>query len=521
MIAEDIRKMIEDAGVKHRVFDIEHPDDLAHGDYSSNVALVAKVDPKEIVEKLNKVKPPEIAKIEAVNGFINFYLSDKFFVESVKRVDEKFGANEHFKGGKVMVEYTDPNVMKPFHAGHLMSNVIGESISRLIEFSGAEVKRANYFSDIGLGIAKAVWGKRSKPELPWGQAYAYGVAEFDKDQDVEDETKKINVQLYDRSNQELNKIYDEGRKWSLINFDLMYKRLGSKFDYFFPESEMATAGREIVLEFLKRGVFKESEGAVIFEGEKHGLHNRVFINSQGLPTYEAKELGLTQTKYDKYKFDLSIVITANEQNEYFKVVLAAMAQIFPGLAKKTHHLSHGMLRLPSGKMSSRTGNVILAEDLIDEAKKIVKLEAVAVGAIKYSILKSAAGQDIIFDFDKSLSFEGNSGPYLQYTYARCRSVLEKASSQPLAASRPREVGTTERLLYRFPEIVERAQREYAPHYVCTYLHELAQSFNKFYEKNRILDAGDDTPYRLLLTSAVSRTLHNGLWLLGITAIERM
>ena len=281
----------------------------------------------------------------------------------------------------------------------------------------------------------------------------------------------------------------------------------------------------------------------MFKGEKYNpvLHTRVYITSQGLPTYEAKELGLHIVKEKTYPAGISIVITANEQDGVFAVGLEALRQISPKLAEKVRHISHGLLRLQSGKMSSRKGNVLVAEDLITDVenlvfqkikdrnygKKLEKeiIEKVSVGAIKYSILKQAIGGDIIYDFEKSISFEGDSGPYLQYSYARAKSVLEKAKGEGIKVSVGKimpEIVELEKLLYRFPEIVERAGREYSPHYITSYLIELAGSFNNFYAKHKIVDKEDETsPYKVALTTAFAATIKNGLNLLGIQVPERM
>ena len=270
---------------------------------------------------------------------------------------------------------------------------------------------------------------------------------------------------------------------------------------------MAVMGKKIVEENIGK-VFKKSEGAVVFCGEKYDakLHTRVFINSDGIPTYEAKDLGLIKLKSEKYDYDQSVVVTGNDVDEYFKVVLKAMELIYPELRKKTMHISHGMLKLPSGKMSSRTGEVITAEYLIEEVKKAIRenvkkegfneelwskiADKVAVGAIKYSILRQAAGKDIIFDFEKTLSFQGDSGPYLQYTYARMRSVLKKAEE---AGVKPVILGDFEenekklvKILCRWPEVIERALNDYAPHYIATYLIKVASVFNEYYASNKII-----------------------------------
>jgi arginyl-tRNA synthetase len=348
-------------------------------------------------------------------------------------------------------------------------------------------------------------------------------------------------------------LYQAGRTWSLEMFETIYQRLGTQFtDYFF-ESVVAEYGMQIVKEYLAKGVFENSQGAVIFPGKKYGLHDRVFINSLGLPTYEAKELGLAPEKARRWPYDRSFIITANEINEYFKVLLCALQQVRPDLAAKTRHLSHGVVRLPEGKMSSRTGNILTGTWLIDEAKQRLEhiitanhpdwsegerdtvAEQVAVGAIKYALLKGALGRDIAFQFETSLSFEGNSGPYLQYTAARADAVLKKSTktdevivhegsaalSQITTESDRSTEHLLERTLLRFDQHVHRAITDLSPHHVCTGLYEVAQAFNGFYASQPILSGDAEQPRRLLLTLRVRDTLRMGLNLLGMPAPERM
>lgn len=523
-----------------RDFVVEHPTDLKMGDYSTSVAI--KYGHKEeLLEYLGKNKPEWVEKIEPAGpGFINFYLSREFFKKSLGEIikqGSEFGRNENLKGEKIIVEHTDPNPFKEFHIGHMMSNVTGESLSRIVEWNGAEIKRACYQGDVGLHVAKAVWAMKDNHI---GDSYVVGNKAYEASEEAKKEIKEINKKIYERSDEKINKIYDEGKKSSLKEFDVIYDKLGTKFDFMFFESESGGFGKKVVEENIGK-VFEKSDGAIVFHAEKYDkhLHTRVFINSEGLPTYEAKELGLAKIKFDKYPYTKSIVVTGNEIKDYFKVLLVAMKLIFPELAKKTKHLSHGMLRLPTrsagasarraGKMSSRTGNIITAEALIEEVKKKVKGDgAVAIGAIKYMILRQAIGNDIVFDIEKSVSTEGDSGVYLQYAYARTNSLLEKAKNQGVTSASgqgdtltKRETHEIERLLYRFPEVVERAGKEYAPHYITTYLTELAGSFNNFYAHEQVLGESPESSYRLAIVQAFNIVMKNGLTILGIPAPERM
>ena len=549
MIKEEIAKIIG------RGINLVHPKDFRNGDYT---LIADEKAAQEDFEKLERNRPASVSKIEFIKPrFINIYLSKQFFGESLKEIIEKgdeFGKSKSVDK-KIMIEYTDANLFKEFHIGHLMSNSIGEALARLLEWNGADVKRANYQGDIGLHVAKAVWGKLKLPDLTWGEAYILGSAAYEshalswykndalskfllgRNQGLDkNEIIEINKKIYNGDDHKVIEVYNEGRKLSLEKLEKIYERVGMLqrnhlgeqryFDFYFFESASWYIGKVIVENNIP-SVFKKSEGAVVFHGEECDppLHTRVFINSQNLPTYEAKELGLLKSKIDKqgWNFDTSISITANEQTEYFKVVLAAAKKIneLASAAEKTKHIAHGTLRLSTGKMSSRTGNVVTAEALIEEVKSRTKGdEQVAIGAIKYMILRQAIGNDIVFDFEKSVSTEGDSGVYLQYAHARANSILEKSKSSPPAKgemSQTEGVRIIERLLYRFPEIVERAGKEYAPNYITTYLTELASSFNNFYAQEQII--GNE--YRMMITQAFKIVMKNGLTILGIPAPERM
>ena len=529
---------------------LEHPAELKNGDYSTGVALQyakhAGSAPRELAEKIASALGTieGVAKIEVAGpGFINFYLAPEALAASLEkaRSEDMWGANQNEKGKKIMVEYTDPNPFKEFHIGHLMPNVIGESLSRLFAFSGAEVKRANYQGDVGRHVARAIWGLMQSSESAQdvkalARAYATGTSADVDGAPAKDEITAINKKIYNRSDEKINEMYDAGRTASLEHFEGLYKVLGTKFDLYFFESETGPFGKKIVEEHIG-DIFKKSDGAVVYDGEKVGLHTRVFLNSEGLPTYEAKELGLSKMKYDKFPYDTSVIVTGNEINEYFKVLIAAMGEVFPDLAKKTKHVSHGMLRLPEGKMSSRTGNVItgeaLMEDLIEVAReraaesrageKDVLAQEVAVAAIKFQILKGATGKDIIFDREQALSVEGDSGPYLQYTHARTHGVAEKAREQGVhskidAAALPDDIS---RLVHRFPDAVAYAESMLEPHLLTNYLLELASRFNSWYAQVHILDGTPAASHKVALVEAVARTLKNGLWILGIPAPEKM
>lgn len=589
-----IRETLKNLKVEAGDIILEHPEDFKNGDYSTNVvfAIVSNFTPidvekkkrlfdgglvgersgnlkelaEKIVKELNKNLLEEILKIEVAGaGFVNFYLTQEFFVNSVKEIleNKNFGQNNLFVNKKIMVEYTQPNPFKPFHIGHLMSNAIGESISRIIEFSGAKTIRANYQGDVGPHVAKAIYQMlKNKNDTSSamsenmsltekasyiGQSYAEGNDVYEKDEKIKKEIDEINKKVYDRSDKKINEIYDWGKRITLEAFEEIYKTLGTNFNYYFFESLVAPTGQKIVEEKLGK-VFEKSDKAIVFKAEKYDpkLHTRVFITSQGLPTYETKELGLTKTKFEKESLDMSVVVTANEQEDYMKVVKKALEIMNPEIASKMKHIVHGMMRLASGKMSSRKGNVITGESLISEAcdeilekikdrdfteeEKRQISKDVGVSALKYSILKQNIGGNIIYDFGKSISFEGDSGPYLQYSYARANSVLEKAKAENILPgfllddkkSEILPLGDIEKLLYRFPEVVLRSAEEFEPHHIVNYLIDIARAFNTYYGNTKIIDKDDPmSPYKIALTLAFSMVMKNGLYLLGIKAPGRM
>lgn len=539
-------------------FVVEHPAELTHGDYATNAALAAAkqlgMNPREVAERLVTELSRANTFVSAITvagpGFINFTLSRDFFTEATKSIlsaGETWGMGDDLKGQRYVVEYTDPNPFKEFHIGHMFTNAVGESIARLMVAGGAEVKRVCYQGDVGLHVAHAIWGMQQLgitadsafTARDLGRAYATGATAYKEDEAAKAAIAALNKVIYERSDETVNALYDAGRAVSLAYFETIYQRLGTQFDEYFFESEAAPRGKALVLAHPE--VFVESDGARVFVGEDHGLHTRVFINALGLPTYEAKELALAALKDERLGgYDHSIISTAKEINEYFKVLLCAMGLVYPVLAAKTEHIGHGMVRLTTGKMSSRTGDVIAALDFLNDVAETAReriiaagvaeptpalVDQIAVGAIKYATLKGNITQDSIFDKDTALSFEGDSGPYLQYTYARIQSVLDKAAEAgvtPATEVVPTAPYLLERTLYRFPMVVEGARVQRAPHQITTYLTELASAFNSFYAHEKIADVSDvHAPYKAALAAAVGQTLERGLWILGIEAPARM
>jgi arginyl-tRNA synthetase len=573
--------------------------DEQFGDYATNAALQLAQrlgkNPREvagqIVEKLRVQLGDKARDITIAGpGFINVTLNDASLFDLANATPAK-----NYAGQKIVAEYGDPNPFKVLHAGHLYTSVVGDAVANLIENAGGEVHRVNFGGDVGLHVGKTMWailfyetkGNIKDEELAWAQTktyadkplaaraawlanyYVQGTEAYENGETPEAKTEIIELnkrvyQLFETNDREspFAQIYWTCRQWSYDYFDEFYGRIGSHFEKYYPESETAPIGLKTVKEQLAKGVYEESDGAVIFNGEKYGLHTRVFITSHGLPTYEAKDVGLIMAKWRDYHFDKSIVITGNDIIEYMKVVLKSIEQFEPELAKRNAHLPHGNVKLAGGiKMSSRKGNILRATDVLDAAAEANKETAdrndkqAELGAVKYAFLKQRIGADIIYDPKESVSLEGNSGPYLQYAHARARSILARTSESPhisgeklrsdahvpnvrsasVLASHPELHDVTEilnggdleagersllRKISEYAEVVDKATNELMPHHVCTYLYELAQVFNRFYEHNRVI--GDEREaVRLRLVERYAGVLKNGLTLLGISAPERM
>ena len=428
---------------------------LANGekvDYASNVAMTLtrelKKNPREIATAIAE-RMPEFAAEVAGPGFLNFKLSDAYFLAKMQDFATDFDKNiscDEYSGKTVVCEFSDPNPFKVLHVGHLYTSIVGDAISRLFEYAGAKVIRANFGGDVGLHVGKTIWALEKSGMEDFtiedvAAKYVEGTRAYDDDETAHAEITALNKEIYEINKNNLHdshvaEIYWKGREMSYEYFKDFYARIGLKFDKFYPESTVAQLGLETVKKQLEAGVYEMSDGAVVFRGENYKLHTRVFINKEGVPTYESKDVGLIFTKWNDWHFDKSVVITANEQLDYMKVVLKSIEQYAPDLVAKTSHLTHGIVKLPgSVKMSSRKGNFLRAIDVLDivseELKEGYNSEdfTVALGAVKYAFLKYRMGGDIIFDPKESVKMTGNSGPYLQYSCVRAKKILEKVSGE--------------------------------------------------------------------------------------------
>ncbi len=546
---ERIRRAVGEAllnmGAEGVAFVVERPADMAHGDYATNAALAAAKalgkKPRELADSLAEHLTKTLGEVVghvavAGPGFVNITLAREAValttVEAAAQGAE-WGKGTADSGKRVLVEYSNPNAFKEMHIGHLVGTVVGEAVSRLVQNAGATVARDTFGGDIGPNVAKALWRLRksgiSEPTTTGeiGAAYVAGSNAYESDPNAGKEIDALNQAIYAGTDRELMELWRKGRDVSVEEFRRIWELLGTHFDFEFFDSDTTEAGLRVVKDGLNKGVFQMSDGAVIYNGEGKGVHTMVFITSHDTPTYEAKDIGLAFLKEKCWPSDTSIVVTGNEQTGRFKTVLAALAEVAPLIAAKTKHLATGFLKLASGKMSSREGNVITAADFIksvvgaanEKNPDPLVAEQVAVGAIKYMILRQAPGSDIIFDAEKSLSLEGDSGPYLQYALVRAKSVLAQAGGTP-AKGAPETPYALERVILHFPEVAARAARELAPNLLANYLIELAAAWNSFYAQERII-GGEHEAHKLMLARAFAQTMTNGLTLLGIPTPDKM
>lgn len=536
--------------------------DTQFGDYSTNVAmqLAASLgkNPRDIADQLAiQLRTYSEFKnvVVAGPGFINLWLADTELTKDLEDIIDQglsYGRPDTYQDKVVVTEYSDPNPFKVLHAGHLYTSVIGDAISNLIENAGGTVHRVNFGGDVGMHVAKTMWAiiKRLGGEYPeklddidaskrseWmAAAYVEGTGAYEDDENAKVEIVALNKKVYqihtDSDHESPTaRIYWTCRTWSYDYFNAFYDRIDTHFEKYYPESETAPIGLKTVLEQKEKGIYTESDGAIVFVGEPYDLHTRVFVNSEGLPTYEAKDVGLSIKKWEDYHFDESIIITGNDITEYMKVVLKSIEQFLPELAKRTKHFTHGNVKLAGGvKMSSRKGNFLRAVDVLeaaaDENEKAQgnRDEAPVLGAIKYSFLKNRIGPDIIFDPKESVSIVGNSGPYLQYAHARAVSIISKTTVVDDVSLLNATYDDYERALLvkatEYPEVLKSATAELSPHLICTYLYELAQVFNRFYEKSHVI--GDEREaMRIKLVNAYAGILKNGLTVLGIPAPDKL
>ena len=417
------------------------------------------------------------------------------------------------------------------------------------------IHRANYQGDVGLHVAKCLWGYPTALKQ-WGDvpktddgrvallqsAYQLGSAAYESNVNHKSQIEEINTKIY-HNDPDIMPLWDETRSWSLAYYRQFEAMLGIHFETWYLESQTAKSGEGLVREHVG-DVFEDDDGAIIFRGQKNKLHTRVFITSRRNPTYEAKDIGLMALKLNDYEdSDRFIITTANEQSDYWQVVKHVSQLLFGQFkTKQIEHIGYGMINLSTGKMASRTGEIVTAFSLVDMVTKVMRqrlsadrhgqaanldriAQKVGLGAIKYSLLKTTAQKNITFDIEKSVAKEGDSGPYLMYVYVRCMSLLKKAGNSP-SSWESNDISNDERAILRwlgrYNETVHQAVTQRSPHIIAGYLFELAQRFNLFYTNQSILQAdGSTRDLRLKLTQTVAEIIKSGLDLLGIEVVEQL
>ncbi|PJC23034.1 arginine--tRNA ligase [candidate division WWE3 bacterium CG_4_9_14_0_2_um_filter_48_10] len=551
---------------------LEHPKNEDFGDYATGVSLTIaselKADSLEIAHQLKEsliaqLPTDLIDRVEVVSpGFINFWLAPETLVKEVNRINKlkgDYGKTDIGKGKTVLVDYSSPNIAKPFGVGHLRSTIIGQALYNLYSFAGWKAVGENYLGDWGTQFGKLIyavlkWGDLQKlaragriKELE--KLYVKFHQEAEKDPSLEEKAREWFKRLEDGDKEAMG-LWKKFREWSIVEFERIYKLLGMKFDKMIGESFFVTQAYQVIKEAKAKGVAIESEGALVIPfPEEAKLPPLILLKSDEATTYESRDLAAIKVRKKKYHPDLFLYETGVEQALRFRQLFLAAQMLGYGTANQFVHIGHGLYRLPEGKISTRLGRTVHLEEVLEEAiskaRKIVEekspswrtssqkekvSKAVGIGAVKYNDLSRHYSTEVIFDWGKMLSLEGNSAPYLQYTYARAKSVLRKAKVKKITSITQllnNSITDAElpllRFIYRFPEVVEEAVVTYSPNLLCNFLFDLAQRFNRFYDRVPILKAesSEVRALRLGLTAAVAQVIKTGLTLLGIETLEKL
>lgn len=541
--------------VKDPVLEIPPNQDL--GDYAFPCFTLAKEQKKapniiaqELAKKLKTNK--YIQEIKAIGPYVNFFvnkdiLSTEILTEILTEKDN-YGKSNIGKNKKYMVEFFQGNTHKAVHIGHVRNICIGSSLSKILEFVGYNVIRVNYQGDIGPHVATALWGMKHFNEQPGenkaiflGDMYAKANQMAKDDIEIIKEIQSINKKIYEKD-PELTKLWKETRQWCLDYFNGIYKDFGFKFDKFYFESQVEEDAVKLSKSLVKKGIAEVSDGAIIVNLKDSNLGVAVLLTGFGTPLYHAKDLALAKLKAKEYKLDKSIHVVGKEQEFYFSQLFKIFELINSPLKNKSYHLGYGLIMLPEGKMSSREGNVIIYDDLInklreecyeetkkrhdwDDKKLRETSEKIAFSALKYTMLNKENNRTIVFDIKNSINFEGDTGPYIQYSYARANSILKKSDSKIkpnyLLLKEKHEISLITKLA-SFSSVVKDSALAYRPDIIANYAYDLAQNFSDFYHNcHCISDNKELEAARLALVKATKQVIKNSLNLLGIDVLEEM
>ncbi|MBI2667321.1 arginine--tRNA ligase [Candidatus Woesearchaeota archaeon] len=531
---------------------LEIPPDKKYGDYSFpcfDLAKKNKKNPNDLAKEImSKIKSPLIEKVQVVGPYLNLFLNKQKLISIVlKEVNKKksnFGKQKQNK--KILVEYCAPNTNKPLHLGHLRNISLGESISRIFSFLGNKVVRINLVNDRGIHICQSMlayqkYGNNKLPDKKSDHFVGDFYVMFSKnaDEKMDKEAQELLLKWESKDKETIN-LWKRMNKWALDGFDETYKRLGIRFDKTYYESDFYTKGKDIIFRGIKKGIFhKDKDNNIIADLSKYNIPDKILLRGDQTSIYITQDLALAELKFKEYNPNLSIYTVASEQNLHFKQLFSILEQLKSKAAGKCLHLSYGIVLLPEGKMKSREGNVVDADNILDEVVNLAKEELksrnkelneekssqIGIGALKFYLLKVDPIKDITYNPKESISFVGETSPYIQYANARICSIL-KQTKLPKKADYsllylPQEVELA-LILSRFPEIIEEASNNYKPSIITNYLLDVTKSFNKFYDSINILKAEPKIrDARLSLILSVKQVISSGLYLLGIEAPEEM
>lgn len=554
VIAKSLQKSIKKEGITLNQKEIENlmetPPSISLGDFSFPCFFLAsklKKNPNEIASILEKdLGKQKEFEVKTAGPYINFTIDKKkIALDLIKEVLSKKGKYGMVAGKKIsMVEFPSPNTNKPLHLGHLRNMAIGEGVSRILEFGGEKVIRTSLNNDRGTHICKSMLayelhGKNKQPDKKSDHFVGDFYVLFNQKKIPEEKAQEM-LQKWEKGDKETIALWKKMNKWALDGFKETYKKYGIKLDKEYFESKIYTEGKEVIEKGLKKRVFeKRKDGSVIIDLNKEKLGEKVVLRSDGTSVYITQDIHLAKLKFDEYKLDKSIYVVGNEQEYHFKVLFEIMERL--GLVKKEklNHLSYGMVNLPEGKMKSREGTVVDADDFIQNVQDLVKKELtsraklsekelesrslkIALSSIKYLLLKTDTRKNMLFDPKESVRFEGDTGPYIQYTYARASSILRKSNSKKKLEDFELEEKEIELIkkLSQFKEVLSRAHKTLNPSLIAHYAYQLAQIFNEFYHSCPVIDSKNEA-FRLKLIEAFRQILKNSLYILGIDVLEEM
>lgn len=559
------------------------------GDYTLVVFPLVKLSrkrPEETAEELGKwlVEHSElITSYNVIKGFLNLSLNPRLWIQLFQKAldNAHYGINPVKDDAELyMVEYSSPNTNKPLHLGHVRNNLLGFSLSRILEANGKKVIKTNIVNDRGIHICKSMlaWKKWGKGETPassgkkgdhlvgdyyvaFDKHYKAELAQLQAEGKSKEEAEAASALMAEARNMllgweaadpEVRSLWETMNQWVYQGFDATYQQMGVAFDTIYYESQTYLPGKEKVLEGLEQGIFfRKEDGSVWADLTEDGLDQKVLLRADGTSVYMTQDIGTASLRFETYPIDRMVYVVGNEQNYHFQVLSILLDKLGFSWGKDLVHFSYGMVELPEGKMKSREGTVVDADDLMEEmirtaretSKELGKLDGltdaeaeniarmVGLGALKYFILKVDPKKNMTFNPKESIDFNGNTGPFIQYTHARIQSVLRKAAESNFAASASEDVAEKLsekeqyliRLLTKYPNIVAEAGTEFSPSVVANYVYDLAKEYNQFYHDHSILkeNNSDIRGFRLSLSLLTARILKSGMYLLGIEVPDRM